>query len=107
MDEALNVFRGIEKQAVHNQFYIKPNRSPRLTVGTLGSQLALKELLMPLWNLSRPWQVSAKNKVSTSLKMRAFYYVADTPDLFPKSFDKTHSIHCAMHERKEQAPLKI
>lgn len=45
MDEALNVFRGIEKQAVHNQFYIKPNRSPRLTSRTLNSRPALKELL--------------------------------------------------------------
>ena len=101
MDEALNVFRGIEKQAVHNQFYIKPNRSPRLTSRTLNSRPALKELLMPLWNLSRPWQVSAKNKVSTSLKMQAFYYVADTPDLFPESLDKTHVTHCATHERNQ------
>ena len=52
-------------------------------------------------------QVLVKNKVSTSLKMRAFYYVANTPDLFHKSLDKTHSIHCAMHKRKEQTPLKI
>ena len=55
-------------------------------------------------------RVLVKNKVSTSLKSAEkgrIYYVADTPDLFPKSLDKTHSIHCAMHERKEQTPLKI
>ena len=44
-------------------------------------------------------QVLGKNKVSTSLKTQGFCYVADTPDLFPKSLDKTHSIHCALHER--------
>lgn len=43
-------------------------------------------------------QVLVKNKVSTSLKTQGFYYVADTPDLFPKSLDKTHFIHCAVHE---------
>ncbi|SHJ02235.1 hypothetical protein SAMN04488513_102586 [Pseudozobellia thermophila] len=53
MDKAFVVFRVIEKQAVHNQFYIKASRSPRLTSRTLGEQLALKELLMHLWNLSR------------------------------------------------------
>ena len=52
-------------------------------------------------------QVLVKNKVSTSLKFQGIYYVANTPDLFPKSLDKTHSIHCAVHERKEQTPLKI
>mgnify|MGYP007026483384 CR=1 FL=1 len=54
-------------------------------------------------------QVLVKNKVSTSLNPAKWrdYYVANTPDLFPKSLDKTHSIHCAMHERKEQTPLKI
>ena len=52
-------------------------------------------------------QVLGKNKVSTSLKMQAFFYVANTPDLFLKSLDKTHSIHCAVHRRKEQTPLKI
>jgi len=46
-------------------------------------------------------QVLGKNKVSTSLKTQRFYYVADTPDLFPKSLDKTHSIHCALHERNQ------
>ena len=51
MDEALNVFRVVEKQAVHNQFYIKPNRSPRLTSRTLNSRPTLKELLMPLMEL--------------------------------------------------------
>ena len=44
-------------------------------------------------------QVLVKNKVSTSLKIQGFYYVANTPDLFPKSLDKTHFIHCAEHER--------
>ncbi len=52
-------------------------------------------------------QVLVKNKVSTSLKIQGFYYVANTPDLFPKSLDKTHSIHCVTHRRKEQTPLKI
>ena len=58
-------------------------------------------------------QVLVKNKVSTSLKSNAcfsagrIHYVADTPDLFPESLDKTHSIHCAVHRRKEQTPLKI
>ena len=52
-------------------------------------------------------RVLVKNKASTSLKIQGFYYVADTPDLFPKSLDKTHSIHCAVHRRKEQTPLKI
>ena len=52
-------------------------------------------------------RVLVKNKVSTSLKFQGIYYVANTPDLFPKSLDKTHSIHCAVHERKEQTPLKI
>jgi len=37
MDKAFIVFRGVEKQAVHNQFYIKPSHSFRLTVGTLKS----------------------------------------------------------------------
>ena len=46
-------------------------------------------------------QVLDKNKVSTSLNpaKRWDCYVADTPDLFPKSLDKTHFIHCALHER--------
>ena len=54
-------------------------------------------------------RVLVKNKVSTSLNPDSYrdYYVANTPDLFPKSLDKTHSIHCAMHRRKEQTPLKI
>ncbi|AWH75493.1 hypothetical protein DCS32_15380 [Dokdonia sp. Dokd-P16] len=52
-------------------------------------------------------RVLVKNKVSTSLKTQGFYYVANTPDLFTKSLDKTHLIHCAMHRRKEQTPLKI
>ena len=37
MDKAYVVFRVVEKQAVHNQFYIKPDHSFRLTVGTLKS----------------------------------------------------------------------
>nr|AOE08194.1 hypothetical protein [uncultured bacterium] len=52
-------------------------------------------------------RVLVKNKASTSLKFQGIYYVANTPDLFPKSLDKTHFIHCAVHERKEQTPLKI
>ncbi|TVZ27071.1 hypothetical protein JM83_2081 [Gillisia sp. Hel_I_86] len=52
-------------------------------------------------------QVLVKNKVSTSLKFQGIYYVANTPDFIPKSLDKTHSIHCAVHRRKEQTPLKI
>ncbi len=46
-------------------------------------------------------RVLVKNKASTSLKFQGIFYVADTPDLFPKSLDKTHFIHCAVHERKE------
>ncbi|WP_338359628.1 hypothetical protein [Yeosuana marina] len=46
-------------------------------------------------------QVLGKNKVSTSLKTQGFYYVANTPDLFPKSLDKTHFIHGALHERNQ------
>ncbi len=46
-------------------------------------------------------QVLEKNKVSTSLKFRGIYYVADTPDLFPKSLDKTHFNYCATPERNQ------
>ena len=46
-------------------------------------------------------QVLVKNKASSSLKIQGFYYVADTPDLHPKSLDKTHFIHCAVHERNK------
>lgn len=58
-------------------------------------------------------QVLKKNKVSTSLKTRGllagrFCYVADTPDLFSKSLDKTHVIYGAMHERnRTKHPLKF
>ena len=107
MDEALNVFRGIEKQAVHNQFYIKPNRSPRLTVGTLGSQLALKELLMPLWNLSRLYRVLVKDKVSTSLKFQGIYYVANTPDFTLKVLTKPTLSIVRCTKEKNKHPLKF
>lgn len=107
MDEALNVFRGIEKQAVHNQFYIKPNRSSRLTSRTLNSQLALKELLMPLWNLSRPWQVSVKNKVSTSLKFQGIFYVANTPDFALKVLTKPTLSIVRCTKEKNKHPLKF
>ena len=49
--------------------------------------------------LVKTTQVLDKNKVSTSLKILRFYYVADTPDLFPKSLDKTHFIHFDVNER--------
>jgi hypothetical protein len=52
-------------------------------------------------------QVLVKNKVSTSLKIQGFYYVANTPDLFSKSLDQTHFINGVIHIRKEQTPLKI
>ena len=58
-----------------------------------------KRIANALMELVKTVQVLVKNKDSTSLKIQGFYYVANTPYLFPKSLDKTHFIHCAEHER--------
>ncbi|HEX9827734.1 MAG TPA: hypothetical protein VGA80_14130 [Flavobacteriaceae bacterium] len=46
-----------------------------------------------------------KNKVSTSLKTQGFYYVADTPDFFPKVLTKpTPSIVLRLREIEQKTP---
>lgn len=71
-------------------------------------QTGFKVLLMPSWNLSSPCKVLKKNKVSTSLKIQGFCYVADPPDLFLKSLDKTHAIHWFVSRGKlNKTPLKM
>ena len=58
--------------------------------------------------LVKTMQILKKNKVSTALKIQGFCYVADTPNLFSKSLDKTHFIYCAEHERnRTKHPLKF
>lgn len=53
-------------------------------------------------------RVLVKNKASTSLKFQGIFYVADTPDLFPKSLDKTHFIHwCHARKKSNKHPLKF
>ena len=52
-------------------------------------------------------QVLDKNKVSTSLKIQGFYYVADTPDLFPKVLTKPTSSIVRCTKEIRQTPLKI
>ena len=108
MDKAFVVFRGVEKRAQYNQFYSKPRPLHSLNYLYAPLWTALKELLILLWNLSRLYKVLVKNKESTSLKFQGIYYVANTPDLFPKSLDKTHFIHwCRARKKSNKHPLKF
>ena len=52
-------------------------------------------------------QVLEINKVSTSLKIQGFYYVAYTPDLSLKVLTKPTSVIVLRMKESKQTPLKI
>ena len=107
MDKAFVVFRDVEKRAQYNQFYskLRPLHSLNYLYAPLWT--ALEELLILLWNLSRPYQVSVKNKVSTSLKFQGIYYVANTPDFTLKVLTKPTLSIVRCTKEKNKHPLKF
>nr|AOE09524.1 hypothetical protein [uncultured bacterium] len=52
-------------------------------------------------------QVLVKNKVSTSLKIQGFYYVANTPDFTLKVWTKPTLSIVRCTEEKNKHPLKF
>ena len=88
MDKAFVVFRVIEKQVRSNA-------------------TAFKRIANALMELVKTVRVLVKNKVSTSLKIQGFYYVANTPDFTRKVLTKPTLSIVRCTKEKNKHPLKF